>query len=61
MVYTNRERFKMIMVLGECGGNEGMAARVYAEKYMNQHHPDRNVFVRMKDSPEFRGIPSTET
>ena len=34
----------MLLVLGECHQNASQAARIYAERYPERHHPDRRSF-----------------
>ncbi|KAF7994278.1 hypothetical protein HCN44_003368 [Aphidius gifuensis] len=41
MEYENIEYFNMLLCLGRAHGNEGEAARLYAEEFPRHRHPDR--------------------
>ena len=43
------EAVDMILVFGECHKNASQAARVYAERYPERHHPDRGSFSNLCD------------
>lgn len=41
------EYVQMLLVLGECRMNSTAAARLYAERFPDRHHPDRTAFPRL--------------
>lgn len=45
--YTLQERIDMILVIGECEENCFLASRVYAQKYPDRNHPNKDVLTRL--------------
>lgn len=46
MEYTNVEYCDMLLILGQCNNQVGVAARRYAEIYRHRRHPDAYVIRR---------------
>ncbi|KAB0800629.1 hypothetical protein PPYR_06369, partial [Photinus pyralis] len=55
MVFSNREGFDMLMVLGECRQNYRAAERLYAERYPQRPVQSRKVFQRLADRVKMTG------
>lgn len=46
-IYTSSEKVDMLLVFGECRQISTNAARLYAQRYPDRHHPTRHYFPKV--------------
>ncbi|KAJ8914457.1 hypothetical protein NQ315_011398 [Exocentrus adspersus] len=56
MHYPPEQLIQMVYAIGESDGNCFLAARIYAQKYLNRSHPDVRSLQNLKERFERTGI-----